>query len=87
MRFLLKGDWPEIQRASAAACGFPIQCKYKYLGVFLGDIPATEAFAPAIAKAMGRASAMVHWALDLELRHKLLELWILPLLVAPARVV
>ena len=84
---LLKGEWPEIQKASAAACGFPIHHKYKYLGVLLGDIPPTEAFAPAIAKAMGRASAMVHWSLDLELRQQLLELWIMPLLVAPARVV
>ena len=30
---------------------------------------------------------MLHWSLDLDLRQKLLELWIMPLLIAPARVI
>ena len=30
---------------------------------------------------------MLHWSLDLDQRQKLLELWIMPLLIAPARVI
>ena len=56
---LLKGEWTEHERALVAAARFPLGTKYKYLGVFLGDIPPLEAYAPALAKAMGRASSMV----------------------------
>ena len=84
---LLKGKWLEMQKAAVASAGYWVQTKYKYLVVLLGDIPTTEAYAPAIARAMGRASSMLHWSLDLDLRQKLLELWIMPLLIAPARVI
>ena len=86
---LLKGNWLEIQKAAVSSAGYQIQTKDKYLGVLLStaDIPATEAYAPAIARAMGRASSMLHWSLDLDLRQKLLELCIMPVLIAPARVI
>ena len=84
---LLKGTWPELQKAAVASVGYQVPAKYKSLGVLLGDIPATEGYAPAISRAMGRACAMLHWSLDLDLHQKLLELWIMPLLIAPARVI
>ena len=84
---LLKGDWTEFDKALALATGFPLDVKYKYLFSCWGITPPQEAFAPGIAKPMGRASSMVHWNLDLHSRQKLLELWIVPLLAAPAKVV
>ena len=84
---LEKRAWTEHEKALAAGAGFPLASKYKYLGVLLGNLCPQEAFAPPIAKAMGRASSMVHWSLDLHMIQNLLELWIVPLLSAPARVI
>ena len=41
---LLKGYWQEMHKAAASSTGYRIQSKYKYLGVLLGDILASEAF-------------------------------------------
>ena len=59
---------------------------YKYLGVKLGDVPS-DAYSPALQKALGRAYAMQNWDLTLEERVTLLQQWIPPLIVYPARVV
>ena len=48
---------------------------------------ADEAYGPAHQKAAGRAFSMQPLALSLQERVELLQRWILPLLVYPARVV
>ena len=84
---LLKGKWAEFDIACVTSQGWVVKDRYKYLGVFLGDIPPQEAYASALARAMGRACIMRNWNLSLEERQALLELWITPLLLYPASVV
>ena len=84
---LVKGFWPPALTGLLAATGLPIKDKYKYLGVFIGHIPPEVAYGAAIQKALGRAYSMQHWKLSLAERVELLKLWILPLIVYPARVV
>ena len=84
---VLKGAWSEFDKSCLASHGWPIKDRYKYLGVFLGDISPQEAYASALARATGRAGMMHNWDLTLEERQALLELWITPLLLFPASVV
>ena len=69
------------------SAGLPLQNSYKYLGIQLGDITSEESYSHALHKAIGRAFAMQSRSLSLLERVHLLELWILPLLVYPARIV
>ena len=64
-----------------------MQTAYTYLGIKLGYVAPEEAFAPALQKALGRAHSMQHWNLTLKERVFLLKMWILPVLVYPARVI
>ena len=52
----------------------------------MGTKAAEEAYGPALRKAIGCTFSMQSWALSLEERVELLQSWILPLLVYPARV-
>ena len=84
---LLKGHWTEANKVQLLSTGLRIQKSYKYLGIQFGDVTAEESFSHALQKATGRAFAMQTWALSLPERIQLLKLWILPLLVYPARAV
>ena len=59
----------------------------KYLGVKFGEVTPQQAFESAMQKAMLRALAMHHWDITPREHLALLELWILPLLTLPPRVV
>ena len=82
-----KGEWTPKQKQLLARAGMQVKDSAKYLGVKFGEVTPQQAFAPAIQKAMLRALAMQHWDITLAERLALLELWILPLLSLPARVV
>ena len=84
---LLKGHWEAAALVALSRTGLPVSKSYKYLGVILGDVPSEQAFAPALRKAMGRAASMHSWNLSLRERAMLLELWILPVIGYPAKVV
>ena len=84
---LLKGQWPEALKLQLLSTGLKFQDTYKYLGIEFGNVTSEQAFSHALQKALGRAFAMQSWALSLPERVMLLKLWILPLLVYPARVV
>ena len=81
------GLWSSEDLLLLAPLGLPVKQSYTYLGVVLGNVTPEESYAPALQKALGRAYSMQHWALTLGERVHLLQLWILPLLVFPARVV
>ena len=55
-------------------------------GIKLAYTTPEEAYAPAIQKAMGHAQSMQHWWLMLREQVFLFKMWILPVLVCPARV-
>ena len=84
---LLKGDWLPQSRALLSKLGMPIQTSIKYLGILLGHVTAEQFFPLALNKALSRAYAMRSWELTLPEHAELLKLWILPLLVHPARAV
>ena len=84
---LILGAWSAAAIQTVALVPLPIKKWYKYLGVKLGDVSPYEAYQPALQKAIGRAYAMQKWDLSLDERVALLQQWILPLLVFPARVV
>ena len=84
---LLKGQWDPVHRVQLPSTGLKIVEKYKYLGIGLGAKTAEEAYGPALRKATGRAFSMQSWSLSLVDRVELLQSWILPVLVYPARVV
>ena len=84
---LLKGEWPPQLQAALTQLGIPIQKTYKYLGILLGHVTPEQSFSLALNKALGRAYSMRSWELSLPERIELLKLWILPLLVHPARAV
>ena len=84
---LLKGQWDSVHRVQLLSTGLKIVEKYKYLGIVLGATTAEEAYGPALRKAIGRAVSRQVWSLPLADRVELLQSWILPLLVYPARVV
>ena len=84
---LILGAWSPAAIQTVALVPLPIKKWYKYLGVKLGDVSPYEAYQPALQKAIGRACAMQKWDLSLDERVALLQQWILPLLVFPARVV
>ena len=85
--FVLKGESSKFDKACIASHGWPIKDRYKHLGVFLGDISPEEAYASALARAMGRAGMMRNWNLSLGERQALLEMLVTPLLTFPASVV
>ena len=84
---LLRGDWQPQQRAMLSTLGIPMKSSYKYLGILLGHVTSEQSFSVALNKALSRAYAMRSWGLSLLERVELLKLWILPLLVHPARAV
>ena len=85
--FLLAGDWPLHAQAQLLQFGIPIQTSCKYLGILLGYVTPEQSFSLALNKALSRAHAMRSWELSLQERVELLKLWILPLIVHPARAV
>ena len=84
---LLKGQWDPVHRVQFLSKGLKIVEKYKYQGIVLGAKTTEEAYGPALRKATGRSFSMQPWSLSLDDRVELLQIWILPLLVYPARVV
>ena len=84
---LLTGVWTDVQISQLIPTKLPIIDRYKYLGVFCGHVNEDTWYEPALRKALGRAFAIQSWALSFPERVMLLKLWILPLLVFPARVV
>ena len=84
---LLKGHWTESLKVQLLSTGLQFQDSYKYLGIEFGHVTPEVAYSHALQKAMGRAFAMQSWDLSLAERVLLLKLWILPLLIYPARVV
>ena len=85
--FLLKGNWDPSHKLQLLSTSLKFQESYKYLGIQFGSITPEQAYSHALRGAMGRAFAMQTWALSLAERVTLLKLWILPLLIYPARVV
>jgi len=81
------GTWTSEDLLPLAPVGLPVKRSYKYFGVVLGNVTPEESYALALQKALGRAYSMQHWSLTLVERVHLLQLWISPLLVFPARVV
>ena len=67
--------------------GLKIANKYKHLGIILGANTAEEMYGLALRKATEPTFSMQSWVLSLEERVELLQFWILPLLVYPARVI
>ena len=84
---LLKGQWALADQTLLSTLGFPIVTSYKYLGILVGHVTPLESFSLAISKAMKPAFAMRSWQLSLPERVMLFRLWILPLLVHPARII
>ena len=84
---LLKGVRIDVQISQLTSAKLPIVDRYKYLGVNFGRINKDTSYEPALQKALGCAFAMQLWALSFLEQVMLLKLWILPLLVFPARVV
>ena len=84
-RFLLRGFWPDPVRQQLAELGCKADSSTQYLGIQLGDVSSEEALAPALAKAMARASSVAHFSLDLCERSELLRAWILPIFAFPAK--
>ena len=74
-------------KALVSTLGFPIVSSYRYLGILLGHVTPQESFSLAVAKANKRAFPMRAWNLSLSERVMLFKLWVLPLLVHPARVI
>ena len=84
---ILKDEWTSEQKLLLARTSMQVNDSAKYLGVNFGEVTPQQAFAPAIQKAMLWAPAMQRWDIALAKRPALLELWVLPLVSLPARVV
>ena len=84
---MIVGPWETSEQELLDATGINVQTAYTYLGVKLGYVAPEEAFAPALQKALRRAHSMQHWNLTLKERVFLLKMWILLVLVYPARVI
>ena len=83
--FLLKGFWSDNQRKRLTDRGIPIKAKVKYLGNLFGQVSAEEAYAPHLARAIVLAQFAAILPLTLPERAQVLQEWILPLLIYPAR--
>ena len=81
------GEWTPEEKLLLTRTSMQVKGPAKYLGVKFGEVTPQQGYTPAIQKAMLRALAMQHWDITLTERFALLELWILPLLSLPARVV
>ena len=82
---LLAGIWDDAAKSLFSYIDIKISSSYKYLGVKLGHVSPSEAFAPAMQKAIGRALSMRHSKLTLRERVFLLKICILPVLVYRSR--
>ena len=67
------GIWTVSALQTLAMVPLPIQKWCKYLGVKLGDVSPSDAYTPAMQKALGQAYAMQHWDLTLDKRVALLQ--------------
>ena len=82
---LLKGPWSDDSIAQLQTHGIPVKQKTKYLGNLIGHVTPEEAYAPLLARALKRAQFMKALPLTLDERVALLQEWVLPLLIYPAR--
>ena len=83
--FLLRGFWTDRQKTKLASTGIPVQSKVKYLGNLFGDVTPDEAFAPHLSRALARAQFAATLPLTMSERVHVLQEWILPLMIYPAR--
>ena len=83
--FLIKGCWTEDQKKALHSFGIPIKDRVKYLGILIRHVTSDEAYAPLIARALKRATFMKQLPLNLPERVALLQEWVLPLFIFPAR--
>ena len=83
--FLLRGFWTDRQKTKLEDTGIPVQSKVKYLGNLFGDATLDEAFAPHLSRALARAQFAATLPLTMPERVHLLQEWILPLMIYPAR--
>ena len=83
--FLLRGFWTDRQKTKLENTGIPVQSKVKYLGNLFGDVTPDEAFAPHLSRALARAQFAATLPLTMPERVHLLQEWILPLMIYPAR--
>ena len=85
LAFLLRGFWTDRQKTKLENTGIPVQSKVKYLGNLFGDVTPDEAFAPHLSRALARAQFAATLPLTMPERVHLLQEWILPLMIYPAR--
>ena len=83
--FLTKGMWQEHDLHRLSQFGVCVRQKVKYLGILLGHVSSDEAYAPVIARAAMRAAFMLSLPLTFTERTTLLQEWVLPLFIFPAR--
>ena len=83
--FLLRGFWTDKQKTKLENTGIPVQSKVKYPGNLFGDVTPDEAFAPHLSRALARAQFAATLPLTMPERVHLLQEWILPLMIYPAR--
>ena len=82
----LKGHWNESYKVQVLlSAGLKSQRSCKCLCIQAGDTTSQQSYSHALQKVMVHAFAMQTWALSLPERVQLLIIWILPLLVYPAR--
>ena len=79
--FLLKGYWSDKHTQLLRRTGVDVKTHVKYLGVLFGEVSPEKAYAPLLARASYAASLR----LTLPERVALLQEWILPLMIYPAR--
>ena len=85
LAFLLKGYWSARHKQLLRRTGVDIKTSVKYLGVLFGEVSPEKAYAPLLARAQARASYAASLRLTLPECIALLQDWILPLLIYPAR--
>ena len=82
---LLQGRWDATHRLQLLSTGLKIAKRYKYLGDHLRCQNGRRGVRPNAVKG-DWAFSMQSWAMSLEERVELLQSWMLPLLVYPARI-
>ena len=77
---VLKGTYAEAQQERFADYGIAIRDCVKYLGVLVGHITTSQAFAKVLGETQRRASLLGAFPFSLLERIQLLKVWILPCL-------